>query len=58
MKVKINQLNEQINKSNADLIIQQLKKENNQLRQLVNRYHKSNRELHDLKTKEVGINFA
>ena len=41
MKVKINQLDEQVNESNADFIVQQLKKENDQLHQLVNKYHES-----------------
>ena len=41
MKVTINQLDEEINKRNADVIIQQLKKENNQLHQLVNKYHET-----------------
>ena len=58
MKVKINQRDEQINESNADLIIQGLKKENDQLHQLVNKYHESNntnRKSDDLKTKKVKI---
>ena len=58
MKVKINQLDQQVNESNADFIIQQLKKENDQLHQLVNRYHKSkdsNKISDDAKTKKVGI---
>ena len=41
MKVKINQLDEEVNERNADLIIQQLKNENDQLHQLVNKYHES-----------------
>ena len=41
MKVTINQLDEEVNKRNADMIIQQLKKENNQLHQLVNKYHET-----------------
>ena len=41
MKVTINQLDEEVNRRNADVIIQQLKKENNQLHQLVNKYHET-----------------
>ena len=57
MKVKINQVDE----SNADLIIQQLKKENDQLHQLVNKYHESknvNKVSDDFTTKKVGIKHA
>ena len=39
MKVRLNQP-EGVNETNPDLIIQQLKKENDQLRQLVNKYRK------------------
>jgi len=39
--VTINQLNEEINEKNADVKIQQLKKENSQLRQLVIKYRES-----------------
>ena len=42
MKVTVNQLEEQVNERNPDLTIQQLKKENNQLHQLVNKYRQSN----------------
>ena len=42
MKVKINQLDEEVNERNAELIIQQLKKENDQLHQLVNKHHELN----------------
>ena len=59
MKIKINQLEEQVN-SNADFIIQRLKKENDQLYQLVNNYHESNnasRKSDDLKYKMVNINY-
>ena len=58
MKVKINQLDEQVNESNTDFIVQRLKKENDQLHQLVNKYHESknaNRKSDDLKTKKVNI---
>ena len=58
MKVKINQLDEQVNESNADFIVQRLKKENDQLHQLVNKYHESknaSRKLDDVKTKKVNI---
>ena len=58
MKIKINQLDEQANERNADFIIQQLKKENDQLHQLVNKYHESknaSKISDDLKTKKVGI---
>ena len=41
MKVKIDQLDDEVNKRNADLIIQQLKKENDRLHQLVNKHHES-----------------
>ena len=41
MNVKINQLDEEVNERNADLIIQQLKKENDRLHQLVNKHHES-----------------
>ena len=41
MKVKINQLDEEVNKRNANLINQQLKKENDRLHQLVNKHHVS-----------------
>ena len=61
MKVKINSLKEQVNESNADLIIRQLKKENDQLHQLVNKYHELkivNIISDDPKTKKVGNNFA
>ena len=60
MKIKINQLEEQVNESNADFIIQRLKNENDQLYQLVNNYHESNnasRKSHDLKNKMVSINY-
>ena len=58
MKIKINQLDEPVNESSADFIIQRLKKENDQLHQLVNKYHESktvNRKSDDLKTKKVKI---
>ena len=58
MKVKINQLDEQVNESNADFIVQQLKKENDQLHLLVNKYHESenaSRKSDDVKTKKVNI---
>ena len=58
MKVKINQLDEQVNESNADFIVQRLKKENDQLHQLVNKYHESknaSRKSDDVKTKKVNI---
>ena len=42
MKVTINQLDEEMNKRSADLVIQQLKKENDQLHQLVNKYREKN----------------
>ena len=65
MKVQINQLAKQVNESNADFIIQQLKKENDQLQQLVNKYHESylesknaNKISNDLKTKKVAITYA
>jgi len=41
MKVTINQLDEEVNEKNADVTIQQLKKENTQLYQLVNKYRES-----------------
>ena len=59
MKVKFNLIEEQVNECNADFIIQQLKKENNQLHQLVNKYHESknaSKISDDLKTKRVGNN--
>ena len=55
MKVKFNQLDE----SKADLIIQQLRKEKDQLQQLVNKYHESKEasiKLDDPKIKKVGNN--
>ena len=58
MKVKINQLDEQVNESNTDFIVQRLKKENDQLHQLLNKYRESknaNRKLDDLETKKVKI---
>ena len=58
MKVKINQLDEQVNESNADFIVQRLKKENDQLHQLVNKYRESknsNRKSDDFNTKKVKI---
>ena len=61
MKVKINQLDEQVNESKADFIIQQLKKEKDQLQQLVNKYHESknaNIKSDDPKTKKVRNDFA
>ena len=56
MKVKINQLDEEVNERNTDLIIQQLKKENDQLHQLVNIYHESHVERISIgsQTKQVG----
>ena len=57
MKIKINQLDEQVIESNADFIIQQLKKENDQLHQLVNKYHESkiaSKISDDLETKMVN----
>jgi len=41
MKVTINELGEEANEKNTDVIIQQLKKENSQLHQLVNKYRES-----------------
>jgi len=41
MMVTINQLNEEVNEKNADVTIRQLKKENSQLHQLVNKYRES-----------------
>jgi len=41
MKVTINQLDEEVNEKNADVTMQQLKKENSQLHQLVNKYRES-----------------
>ena len=58
MKIRNNQLAEQANESNADFIIQRLRKENDQLHQLVNKYHESknaNKISDDLETKKVGI---
>ena len=57
MKVKINQLGEEVNERNADLIIQQLKKENDQLHQLVNTHHESHVKRISVgsQTKQVGI---
>ena len=62
MKVKINQLEEKVNENNADLIIQELKKEKDQLRQIVNKYRESKNadkvsddDNPDIKTKQVGI---
>ena len=58
MTVKINQLNEQVNDSDADFNIEQLKKENNQLRHLVNKYHESksaNKISDDIKVKKVDM---
>ena len=49
MKITVNQLDEEMNKRNADLVIQQLKKENDRLHQLVNKYHEKN-----VKTISVG----
>ena len=58
MKVKINQLDEKVNEINADLIVQRLKKENDQLHQLFNKYHES-KNAHkisdDLRTKKVNL---
>ena len=56
MKVKINQLDEEVSKRNADLTIQQLKKENNQLHQLVNKHHESHVKRISVgsQTKQVG----
>ena len=42
MKIVINQLHEDLNAKNSDLTIPNLKKENNRLRELVNKYQKSN----------------
>ena len=61
MKVRNNQLAQQVNESEADFIIQQLKKENDQLHQLVNKYHGSKDasiKSDDPKTKKVRNNFA
>ena len=61
MKVQINQLGEQVNDSNADFHIQQLKKEINQLRQLVNKHHESkhaSKTSDDFITKKVRIKCA
>ena len=61
MKVKNNQLVQQVNDSKADLTIQQLKKEKDQLQQLVNKYHESKNasiKSSGPKTKKVGNNFA
>ena len=56
MKVKINQLYEQQNENNADFIIQQLKKENCKLHQLINKLEYAEMELLELrKEKEVNI---
>ena len=53
MKITINQLNEEVSVSNEDLIIQQLKKKNDQLHQLINTYHESHVK-RTLQTKQVG----
>lgn len=45
MQVTVQQLKEELEEKNGDLIIQQLKKENNQLHQLVNKHHEIMREL-------------
>ena len=61
MKVQINQLDEQVNDSNADFHIQQLKKEINRLQQLVNKHHESkhtSKTSDDFKTKKVRIKCA
>ena len=58
MKIRNIQLAEQVNESNADFIIQRLRKENDQLHQLVNKYHESknaSKISDDLETKKVGI---
>ena len=60
MQLKINQLDKQVNEKNADLLIQQLKKENNQLHQLVTKYHESkiaSKTSNDLEIKKVGISY-
>ena len=55
MKVKINQLDEEVNERNADLIIQQLKKENDRLHQLINKHHESHVRISvGSQTKHVG----
>ena len=53
MKVNINQMDEELNEKNADLTIQQLKKENDQL---VNIYHGSRARRISVgsQTKQVG----
>jgi len=41
MKVTINQLDEEVNEKSTEVTIQQLKKENSQLHQLINKYRES-----------------
>ena len=56
MKITVNQLDEK----NTDLVVQELKKENKQLHQFVNKYQKSktaNRLSVSCQTEEVGFGY-
>ena len=60
MKIEVNQLDEKLNEKNTDLVVQELRKENKQLHQLVNKYQKSktaSRISVSCQTEEVGINY-
>ena len=60
MKIKVNQLDEKLNEKNTNSLVQELKKENKQLHQLVNKYQMSkteNRISVSCQTEEVGISY-
>ena len=58
MRIKINHLNKQLNENNADFIVQQLKKEYEQLHDLVNKKLEDvSRKSDDLITKKVNNNY-
>ena len=58
MRIKINHLNKQLNESNADFIVQQLKKEYEQLHDLVNKkLEHVSRKSDDFITKKVNNNY-
>ena len=58
MRIKINHLNKQLNESNADFIVQPLKKEYEQLHDPVNKkLEHVSRKSDDLITKKVNNNY-
>ena len=60
MKITVNQLDKKLNEKNTDLVLQEIRKENKQLHQLVNKYQKSktaNGISVSCQTEEVGVSY-